>query len=93
MRPDGRKVHHLGIILKGRDSGIQTPFSHSLLLVYHNVMSFPLPCPTGEGQPLDSAALAGMLEKKRQQTEKIWELFGKEKGEGADSHERIDAPE
>jgi hypothetical protein len=44
MRPDGRKVHHLGIILKGRDSGIQTPFSHSLLLVYHNVMSFPLPC-------------------------------------------------
>lgn len=29
-------------------------------------MSFPLPCPTGEGQPLDSAALAGMLEKKRQ---------------------------
>lgn len=39
------------------------------------------------------AMVDGMLEKKRQQTEKIWELFGKENGEGADSHERIDASE
>lgn len=35
----------------------------------------------------------GMLEKKRQQTEKIWELLGKENGDCADSPERIDASE
>lgn len=29
-------------------------------------MSFPLPCPTGEGENLSSAEFAGMLEKKRQ---------------------------
>ena len=29
-------------------------------------MSFPLPCPTGEGEPLDREKLAEMLEKKRQ---------------------------
>ena len=29
-------------------------------------MSFPLPCPSGEGEPLDREKLAEMLEQKRQ---------------------------
>ena len=39
------------------------------------------------------AMVDGMLEKKRQQTEKIWELLGKEDGGCAGSPERIDASE
>ena len=37
--------------------------------------------------------LLEMLEKKRQHTEKIWELLGKENGNCAGSPERIDASE
>ena len=39
------------------------------------------------------AMVDGMLEKKRQHTEKIWELLGKENGNCAGSPERIDASE